>query len=369
MNVSSNKPFDRVLKTRAIMERVNSRLKPSEAVMAELPAEEVSLQIDPDLCFSPEADGFLEVFWAAPEFVPCWARPSYRASDLDMDDFSAFQLAEPIVIEIPAPVSTPVLEPSKAEPEIAMPIITVPQPVIQNQSMAIAVSAPKRAFRPKLGRKSAVAAMFACAALLFLTFTFGLKPAADNTQVALNTYDDVPLVDLHSGPAAEINFPPPDIFIPAVAAEPETQPEQSIEFITSEELLAELIAPPAPVEAAPDPLPLPKPRLLAQVGSSVKKIITSPTWATVQEELMIAPSAGDGEDEGPVTGYTLEAFPKRLSVGQATDVVFTLKEHGYPVTEPGSKIQFEENLQFPNLRGTRRYPGKNGSFTVKGLKA
>jgi hypothetical protein len=78
--------------------------------------------------------------------------------------------------------------------------------------------------------------------------------------------------------------------------------------------------------------------------------------------LAIPPAAGASE-----ASYTLEALPESLTLGQAADVVFTLKRDGQPVT--GSlKPRFEGHPSFPNLKTTARTLDKNGAIIVKGLR-
>lgn len=69
----------------------------------------------------------------------------------------------------------------------------------------------------------------------------------------------------------------------------------------------------------------------------------------------------------PPAVYSLEAAPERLTVGQAADVVFTLKRDGQPATGL-LKPRFESNPLFPNLKTTVRNLDKNGTITVKGLR-
>ena len=64
--------------------------------------------------------------------------------------------------------------------------------------------------------------------------------------------------------------------------------------------------------------------------------------------------------------YLLEASPDKLMAGQSTDVTFTLKKAGRPVSG-GFKPHFERHPNFPNLRDIVRTLDKNGCITVRGL--
>lgn len=369
-----NKPFDRILKARAIMERVNRCLAPlpeaapeDAPVVLVLPQEAANIDIDPDLCFSPEADGTLEVTWAAPVFVPCWARPGARKfSELDMDEFTKFQGAE---YPLPEAVFVEVITDGEdaATEEIPPPVIAHPEPFIEPKKAA--PQAAPRTYR--FGQKAAIAAVSA-AAMVLLVLSIFLGTSPKSAPIVLNVEESAPLVDLNIEPE-----------IQPTAAEVVAVPE-AIEFITSEELLAEEKRAPAPVKKRPSEsyaldlelalfpqTPVepekPKPALL----KSVERIIASPTLATISEELGIAPSAGGDEEDyaAPLEPlYTLSAFPDRLTVGQATDVVFTLRREGQALAIASKKIRFENNPAFPNLRDIARYPNGQGTFTVKGLR-
>ncbi len=417
-------PFERVLKARSIMARVKSRLSPSEApAVNEPPVQPAVFIIAPDLCFSPEPDGALEVIWAAPEFVPCWAKPgAARFSDLDMDDFSAFQAADgrlmeapemkmevaedtsteeedtsteetalfPLVVSpaLPADASLPAQEAVAEEApvmeaETPPPVIGKPQSVLElERAVTRAASVVKPPVRWSFGRKALLASLATAAAILLIV-SVCLKDARETTTIVLNIDDDAPLVDL-GGEEAEAPDPPVmELETPVAATEPKAEAEPT-QFISSEELLAEQETVAASVETAKAPsaasVPFismttsaaapekPGPTFLTQVGGSVKRIIASPTLQTISYELGIAPSAGDGEDDEAEPVYTLSAFPDRLTAGRATDVVFVLKAFGRPLPGSEYKLRFENNPAFPNLRDTLRYPDEEGRITVKGLK-
>ncbi len=69
----------------------------------------------------------------------------------------------------------------------------------------------------------------------------------------------------------------------------------------------------------------------------------------------------------PPVVYSLEAAPERLTLGQAAEVVFTLKRDGQPATGV-IKPRFEANPAFPNLRTAARTLDQKGNITVKGLR-
>jgi hypothetical protein len=66
-------------------------------------------------------------------------------------------------------------------------------------------------------------------------------------------------------------------------------------------------------------------------------------------------------------GISLESSPDRLFLGQSSEVVFTLKRDGRPVSG-GYKPYFEAHPNFPNLKETARTLDKDGRITVKGLR-
>lgn len=68
-------------------------------------------------------------------------------------------------------------------------------------------------------------------------------------------------------------------------------------------------------------------------------------------------------------GYTLTASPDQLTLGEVTDVTFTLRKDGHPASSKGFVPYFSASADIPGLRNVARPLDTSGSFTVKGLQA